>query len=352
LLFLLCTEPYTTTTTERKNMNYNEYIETIRREIQIKMGDEFSITISQVNKNNGIMLKGISINDKNNSLSPVFYLNDQYQVDIITSDKKTNRETRIRETVGDIIRLYYDHCVSANIDLELFKSYANIKDKVLFRLINFEKNKELLEEIPHKQFYDLAMVFYCDVKNDFFENGSILLNNLRLEKWGVSIEEVFDDAMQNTPKLLKPITQTMVEVMKDLLEIRIYEKYGEDKETKILVKEFLAKEYRDLDETDMKLDNHRYKMYVATNTQKLFGAAVLLYPNFIKDFANQVESDLYIFPSSVHEIIISPADQNQTRAELLKMVCEINATQVSPDEILADTVYHYHRAMDIIEVIK
>jgi len=333
-------------------MNYNEYIETIRREIQIKMGEEFSITISQVKKNNGIMLKGISINDKNNNLSPVFYLNDQYQVDIVSSDQNANREVRIRETVGDIIRLYYDHCVSANLDLGLFKSYAKIKNKILFRLINFEKNKELLAEIPHKQFYDLAMVFYYDVKNDFFENGSILLYNSHLESWGVSLLEVFDDAVKNTPKLLKPITQTMVEVMKDLLEIRIFEKYGEDKETKILVKEFLAKEYRNLDEKDLKFDDHRYKMYVATNTQKLYGAAVLLYPNFIKDFANQVESDLYIFPSSVHEIIISPADQNQTRAELLKMVCEINATQVSPDEVLADTVYYYHRVMDVMEVIK
>lgn len=327
-------------------MNYSKYIEIIRNETQQKMGDDFSITISEVKKNNGIILQGICITDQTNRLSPIFYLNDQFQM-----DKNACTEIRIRETVGDIIRLYYDQCLSAHIDLGLFKSYQKMKDKILYRLVNFEKNKDLLKEIPHKRFYDLAMIFYCDIQNDFFENGSILLYNSHLESWGITLERLFADAFENTPRSLPVIIQSMTEVMKELLEARIYEKYGDDAETKVLVKEFLKREYSKMNESNLMQDDKRYKMYVAGNIFKLYGAAVLLYPDFIKNFANQLKADLYIFPSSVHEIIIVPAEENQNRSELLKMVCEINATQVSPEEILADTVYYYQRSVDALEMI-
>jgi hypothetical protein len=327
-------------------MDYNEYIETIRNEMQTKMGDDFSITISRVKKNNGIVLQGICITDQTNRLSPVFYLNDQFQ-----ADRNAGTKVRVHETVGDIIRLYYDQCLSAHIDLGLFKSYEKMKDKVLYRLINFEKNKELLEEIPHKRFYDLAMVFYCDIQNDFFENGSILLYNSHLESWGITLAEVFAAAFENTPRCLPAILQTMTEVMKELLEVRIFEKYGDDAGTKVLVNEFFFFVYSKINEDNMMQDGKRYKMYVAGNVPKLYGAAVLLYPDFIKNLASQLQADLYVFPSSVHEIIIVPAEKSHDRAELLKMVCEINATQVSPEEVLADTIYFYRRSLDVLEMI-
>ena len=77
----------------------------------------------------------------------------------------------------------------------------------------------------------------------------------------------------------------------------------------------------------------------------------MLYPEFIKNFASEIQADLYIFPSSVHEIIIVPAKNGHDRAELLRMVCEINASQVSPEEVLADTVYFYQRSLDVLEMI-
>ncbi|MCL2052125.1 MAG: DUF5688 family protein [Lachnospiraceae bacterium] len=325
-------------------MTYKKYIERIKNELQMKMGAEFLVLISQVKKNNGVILQGISITDQSNNMSPVFYLTDQYKIDVSSPE---DCETRIRETIGEIIRIYYDQCLSTAFDLGFFRFYANVKEKVLFRLINFQKNKDLLAGIPHKCFYDLALVFYCDFSNNFFENGTILLDNSHLTLWGVSLEEVFADALHNTPKLRPAVIKTMAEVMKELLAARIDKKYGGDDETKILVKEFLAKEH----DKGIKKDCQSSAMYVAGNQQKLFGAAVLLYPDFIKNFADRIGADLYIFPSSIHEIILSPAQKTADRAELLKLVCEINETQVDPEEVLADTVYYYNRSIDVIELI-
>ena len=326
-------------------MNYQTYLTKIKNELQAKMGDGYSISITNVKKNNGIDFLGICITDKEHNLSPVFYLDDQFK-----EDKDAGNEMRISETVGDILRLYYDQGKTAQMDLGLLKSYANLRDKVLFRLVNHEKNKEVLSDIPHKLYYDLAMVFYLDIPNKIFESGSILLNNSHLETWGVTAEEVFTDAYRNTPKLLPAVTQSMAEVMREILEFRIYKKYGEDESVKKIVNGYFEDEYGIVSENEMS-DGKRSKMYVASNATKTYGAAVFFYPGFIKDFAEKVDADLYIFPSSVHEIIIAPATKEHNRKELIKMVCEVNASKVAPDEVLADTVYYYDRAVDVIEII-
>lgn len=81
-----------------------------------------------------------------------------------------------------------------------------------------------------------------------------------------------------------------------------------------------------------------------------------------KNFAEHLRSDLYILPSSIHEVLIipvnsfatpadpllssanSPADtRQQSYRELSEMVQEVNATQLSTEDILSDHVYYYSR---------
>ena len=51
-----------------------------------------------------------------------------------------------------------------------------------------------------------------------------------------------------------------------------------------------------------------------------------------------LEEDFYILPSSIHEVILVPASAGISVAEMEKMVCEINETQVPEEEI-----YRYSR---------
>lgn len=45
-------------------------------------------------------------------------------------------------------------------------------------------------------------------------------------------------------------------------------------------------------------------IYVATNKKKVFGAAVMLYPNFLDHVREVIGSNFYVIPSSIHEILI------------------------------------------------
>jgi|UPI0004B2FDD9 mRNA-degrading endonuclease toxin of MazEF toxin-antitoxin module len=84
-------------------------------------------------------------------------------------------------------------------------------------------------------------------------------------------------------------------------------------------------------------------MYVLTNIKKIEGAACMLYPGLIREFADRTGSSLFIIPSSVHELLILPVEDMKETEEIRSMIREINDTQVQPDEILSYSLYCYDR---------
>ena len=83
-------------------------------------------------------------------------------------------------------------------------------------------------------------------------------------------------------------------------------------------------------------------MYVITNKSKLFGAAAMLYEENLYDLSQQLDSDLYILPSSTHEVI-AISDKFGDANELADMVYEINMDQVELSDRLSNQVYHYDK---------
>ena len=140
-------------------------------------------------------------------------------------------------------------------------------------------------------------------------------------------------AMENTPRLLPAQIQNLEELMFDMLA---------DCKEEELIAEIKQEFIREQNKTPM---------YVLTNRQKLLGAACMIYPHAIKDFAKRLEKDVYILPSSVHEVILLPFSDYISKEYLAQMVTEINSTQVEEYEVLADSVYYYRRSKDRIEQI-
>lgn len=86
------------------------------------------------------------------------------------------------------------------------------------------------------------------------------------------------------------------------------------------------------------------RMYVITNQQEQYGASALLYEDCLRSLADQAGGDLYILPSSIHELIAIPAAGGDPTG-LQDLVREINGTKdlISPDEVLSNNVYRYSR---------
>jgi hypothetical protein len=84
-------------------------------------------------------------------------------------------------------------------------------------------------------------------------------------------------------------------------------------------------------------------MYVISNRDKINGAACILYKDVLKDFAQTIESDLYILPSSIHETIVVPKTPATNPQDLSQIVKETNDNHVEREEILSYSVYEYKR---------
>ena len=52
----------------------------------------------------------------------------------------------------------------------------------------------------------------------------------------------------------------------------------------------------------------RDRFYVLSNRSGVNGAACLLYEDVLKNFADGVEKNLIILPSSIHEVLLLPDD--------------------------------------------
>ncbi len=294
-------------------MEYQEFIEKLREELQKKMGEETCMKIHKVQKNNGICLDGISIWREGENVSPTIYLNSFYE---------NYQEGRaIKEIAQQIKELYERYRIERPIDPAFYCDFSNIWRRVSCKVINYERNRELLRDIPHLRYLDLAIVAYYPVSDGAMGEGMILIRNNHLKFWNVTAEELIHIARENTKERFSYELLDMIDLLQN---------YSEDEEGILSVQEF-----QETDET--------MPMYVLTNREKNLGAVCIIYDSILNHVGEKLEEDYYILPSSIHECIIIPKREEFDAEEIKLMVREINETQVQPEEVLSDQIYQYER---------
>lgn len=302
------------------SMNFDLFKESMIQILQESLGEEYTIFTDTVIKNNGVELTGMIIKEKDNNASPTIYIDELY--------KEYQRGVSLKKLADTVQQIYKENQYEEEVNLQKFKNYESAKEKIVYKLIGEEKNKKLLQSIPHRVFSNLAIVFYYVVDEPpFYGKASILITNVHLKYWKIDEEELYQNAIRNTPFLLPPQIQNIEDVMHDIMKNELTQD-----ET---IEEMMNRLKKDL------LGIDKVPMYVLTNNRKLQGAACMLYPGVIRKFAKTLNKNIYILPSSVHEVILLAEDASSNKKDLLSMVTEINATQVDECEVLADSVYFY-----------
>lgn len=322
-------------------MNYEEFISYIRDSIAKEVGNNKTVTLNKVLKNNDMELDALTINSRETNISPTIYLNSYFK------EYESGRSPG--DIVSEIYQLYESHRDKLEFDVDMFKNFDGIKDRIAYKLINKKANERLLSQVPFIEILDLAIVFYCLVDNDFLGSATALIHNVHMEMWEVTVEDLYNTARKNTPRILPYHLRDMNDVIKDILvsdiENTIYENdFRYDENCKIpmpeVVAEGLLKGIREAEDA--------VEMYVLTNKQKINGAACILYDRVLNNFASQREKDLYILPSSIHEVILVPVTNDIDREELCKMVYDVNHNELEEGDVLSDYVYYYDRIKDEI----
>ena len=60
-------------------MVYNEFLETMKKQMELALGDGYSLTLRKVQKNNSLILDGLCIEKDGSPVAPSIYLNPFYQ---------------------------------------------------------------------------------------------------------------------------------------------------------------------------------------------------------------------------------------------------------------------------------
>ncbi len=298
------------------NMDIKEYSGNMKKAVEIKLGEGYEVEEALIGKNNGVQLDALVIRVPDMNIAPTIYLKSYY-------DCYLDGES-IQEGAERLVSDYHKSLPEEGFDVSFYEDYDLVKKGLSYKLISEERNRDLLENVPHVPFLDLAIVFYYAFEKSGLPDGSILIRNKHMEMWNVDTETLMTDARENAPKALPGVCRDIWSVLK-----RIYPGNPEE----------------------LPCDNEAEPpMYVLSNSRMINGAAVMLYPDLLRNLSEKLDSNLYIIPSSVHEVIVFGQNMADDEKSLRDMIRSVNETQLEPQDVLSDSLYFYDREVEKISI--
>lgn len=300
-------------------MDYDVFKEIVKESIKDYMPDKsahYSVDVKPVQKVNG-MLDGLYMQmeeagKEGVSVAPVVYLQELYKNYQSTGDLKGTLEAAAMHLSEG---LEYAQGLTGI-------SFSEPETKLVLSLINTEQNRELLQDVPNRPFQDLSIVCRYVTGMDSNRVSSILVTDRVLENMKLSREQLFQMAEENTKKMMPPQVADMAGILKMMF-----------------IKEGMPEKDADIMFGEMP---DGIPMYVVTNSCQINGAVSMVFEDILHGLAEETGTDLYILPSSVHEVIAVPADIGSPET-LAEMVEEINLGQVPLNERLSNQVYYYEK---------
>lgn len=303
-------------------MELNEFTNKVRKAVEKEFGEKYQVELKEVRKNNGVVLHGLLIVSAERNVIPTIYLDSFWEA--------YEGGVTFTEIVGRLVEIYRRETSGKNINMDFFREFEKVKDRICYRLIGKKSNEALLSDIPHIDFLDLAICFFYAYKGAELGEGSILIHNSHMQLWQTNTLELWQLAGVNTPKLFPARIFSMEEVLEELFEEQEEPVSG-------------VEEYRQfLDYMPMK---------ILSNEQKTQGAACILYEGCLEKLTENYGKSFYVLPSSVHEVILLSDSGKEAAEELKSMIHDVNRTQVSPEEVLSDSLYYFDSKEKKLKII-
>lgn len=291
-------------------MNYDAFCQFFKNAISEQCNGTANVKLNYVEKNNGVQYVGLVVKSDESNIAPNIYLDSFYREYLEGED--------MNNLTGKFWELYENNRYNGNFDVSFFTDYARSKNRIVPRLVNYEKNKEVLKNRPFRRWLDLAITYSCSVNNDKCMS-SISICNEHLKFWGVDEPELYKIAMENMLRIYPPVVRNFMSCI-----------MGKENE-------YIA-------------ENMSVPMYVLSNSVGQYGAAAVLCTGVVKQISDKAGHDIWLIPSSVHEFLALTDMEDENGEMLREMVREVNSTAVASEEVLSENVYRYNRALDCIEL--
>ena len=299
-----------------------DFITKLIKETQERLEDSYSLEQVTSTKTNNQKYTGIQVRAEGNPVCPVFYVHNLYK------DYLSGKYT-LHECSSILIREIGEH-MKLSFDIKSLLNYDNIKDDIRVRLINYEANEELLEDLPHFRMLDLAAIFYYSINLPDNSIGTMNITHQMLKTWEMSPEDFINTCMQN----FYTKDYIMISDIRDSLYM-LAGKTGRN---------FLFDEF----EISYLPKGH---LFVLTGANSIHGACMLLHTQALHQFAIEHNDNLIIYPSSVHECLITFESDAKTVKISTNEVADINLNILEPEERLSNNVYLYDRHLKELRIL-
>lgn len=262
------------------------------------------VEVRDVRKNNGVILRQLQIS-KGERIQP------SLTIDGYIGQAEAGRD--IEEIAQEIVESYnrsVEFAKGFNFDF----SRENVLKHTKARLINAENNQEMLKDVPHKPFLDLAIIYRCYLD----DKSSFVITNKYMDNFGTNPMELWRAAEKNTEQY---DCMNVSEIIR--------------RQTGVYVPD--------------------EPMYVLTNKARCCGSSVMMFTEYFRELATRFNSDLYILPSSIHKVIAIPTSEIPTSEVgdvegLRTLVGAVNSNDVEEQEVLSSSVYLYSLDTDEISI--
>ncbi len=284
-------------------LGFQEFCEQIKDAVNEQLPEGVHAELVETQKNNGVTLTGLSLKEEGNNFSPNLYLEGSYSD---YSNNDVDIDMIVDRIVNDGIGAL--HNVPFNIEeVNNALSHEGAHGNIVEQLIDRNENKELLTNCPHEIISDdLALIFREKIGKD----GSVVIKNEHLPMIGMDLTELKEEAAHNNISEFK--FADMADWMPQLGELGF----------------------------------ERGLMYVGGCVDmngKLgsYGASCVASPEFMEQVREELGEDFVILPSSIHECLFVPYKEGMDPVELGNIICDVNSTQVSPQEQLGTKPFMY-----------
>lgn len=297
-------------------MNIKEFAAKMQSTVAAALNKE--VNIEEKLKLNGIRRYALMVTETDNDLSPNIYLEPFFEIFQI------NNSTEI--VTEKIISAYRNNSLKESVSMKWLEDFSQVRDKVFCLLVNYEANRELLEQIPHTRYLDFAKIFGVQCEMDGIIRGSIILYKNHLDMWGITAEELIPLAEENTPK----ICPVRISNMSDCIP-------GNDNPLSA--------------ESWNNPPDLLSRMYVLTNLYNAYGAAAICYKSVLKGFSELMGKDILILPESIHHTILIPLIEDEDIESHREMFHDIQQNHPCPSKFLSANIYLYRKDTLKIEIV-
>lgn len=299
-------------------MEYEVFKEEVLEGLREICGDEVQISLERILKNNGKHYDGVKIfvDESDGKVCPAIPLQKFYGV-------YCEGDMSIAGCARAIYEMNEEYREMGGVSemLQKIMDWEQVKKSIYPILLSTEDNQEMFEKVVSIPMLDLSVAYIYRKEMDG-RYASVKINYQMLEAYGISVEELHRQALENLAD--------DGYCFRDIRSFVVEQVYGGSFET------------------DQQRDELTEDFYIYTNDSMYYGAAGILNRKQVRRFADG--RDFYILPASIHQTIFAPVDEGKDAAFYSSIVKSINEEELDIEDKLSDHVYFYDAGADEIKM--